>query len=115
MLLAADELQLTDLVDYLQEEIITNHIKYLKCHLVELLNTSLNLKSCKKLQQTITDHPELLFDTQDFVKLEHNFLESLLKQDKINTPEVKIWNKIIAWGITKTNGLTGAIDSWGER
>src|SRR6185295_12032035 len=95
MLHAADELQLTDLLDYLQQELIANHGNYVMDHLVELFRMSSTLKSCQKLHQhcehAIAANPELLFNAQDFTKLEHDPLKSLLMQDDIAMPEVEIW------------------------
>jgi hypothetical protein len=50
ILQAADELELLDLLDYLQQELIASHEAYLKSHLVELFRTTSCLGSCKKLQ-----------------------------------------------------------------
>src|SRR5689334_21055746 len=80
MLLAAGELQIIDLIDYLQQELITSHESYVMDHLVELFRTSSSLKSCQKLHQhcehAIAAKPELLFNAQDFTKLEHDPLKS---------------------------------------
>ena len=39
MLVAVDELQLMDLIDYLQKELISKHKDYVMDHLVELFQT----------------------------------------------------------------------------
>ena len=115
ILSAADELQLPDLVNYIQEELIANHTTYITHHLLDLYQTSSSLKSCQKLckycQETIAASPDLL-DSQEFNKLEHDSLKSLLMQDGLALPEIVIWNKVIAWGIANTNGLTADIESW---
>ena len=64
MLIAVDKLQLTELIDYLQKELIATHTTYLMDHLVELFRTSARLKSCQKLyqycEQAVAANPELL-------------------------------------------------------
>ena len=99
MLFAADEFQLTDFIDYIQQELIANHESYVKDHLVELFRTSSSLKSCQKLHQhcehAIAANPGLLFNAQDFTKLEHEPLKSLLMQDDIAMPEVEIWKRLL--------------------
>ena len=55
MFLAADELQLTDLLDYLQQELIANHENFVMDHLIELFQTLSSLKSCKKLYRYCED------------------------------------------------------------
>ena len=116
MLLAADELQLTNLIGYLQQELIANNKSYVMDHLVELFRTSSTLRSCQKLhqycEQAIAANPELLFNAQDFTKLKHASLKSLLKQDGIAMPEIEIWKKVITWGIANTDKLTANIDGW---
>ena len=118
VLLAADELQLTKLIDYLQKELIANHENFVMDHLVELFRTSSSLKSCQKLyqhcEQAIAAHPELLFNAQDFIKLEHDSLKSVLMQYALAMPEVEVWNKVVAWGTANTAGLTGNIDTWAK-
>lgn len=57
---------------------------------------------------------ELLFNSQDFIKLEHDSLKSLLKQDGIAMTEIEIWKKVVAWGIANADGLADDVNSWAK-
>src|SRR5689334_7531172 len=110
ILCAADELQLPDLVNYIEEELIANHTTYITHHLLDLYRASSRLKSCQKLckhcEKAIAASPGLLLDSQEFTKLDHDSLKSLLMQDGLALPDIEIWNTVIAWGIANTIGLT---------
>lgn len=116
LLLAIDELQLSALLEYTQDELITDHKDYLEQHLVEIFHTTANIASCKVLhnhcQQAISARPELLFNADDFTKLDHEAFKSLLQQDNLKMDEIDIWKKLISWGVAHTAELTAHLHTW---
>jgi len=102
LLQAADELELTVLLDCIQDELIEKHVDWVNNHLVELLRTCALLQSCKRLfehcQNKVSSSPSLIFESADFESVEHDVLKSLLENEKLNVDEIKVWEKMISWG-----------------
>ncbi|KAG9295684.1 hypothetical protein G9A89_003002 [Geosiphon pyriformis] len=105
LLVAADELILKNLIDYLEEYLIENHTKELEENFVSLHETSFTHDSFKKLQefcaQIAATNPTIIFKSQDFTSLNKSFLSSILSQDDLKMEESEIWEKIVEWGVAK--------------
>src|SRR5262245_36107296 len=85
ILLAADELELTVLLEYMQKELIDNFQDWLKRHVVKIIHATSRLASCKQLYdyclERVTETPELVFESSEFALLEHAVLKSLLERE----------------------------------
>lgn len=116
LLRAADELDLTVLLDHIQDELVEKHVNWVKNHLVELLHTCALLQSCKKLfeycQNEVSTNPSLIFESSDFQSVEHNVLKSLLENEDMNIDEIKVWDKIIDWGKGQLPELNSDYQTW---
>ncbi|KAG9290980.1 hypothetical protein G9A89_000135 [Geosiphon pyriformis] len=105
LLIAADELILKNLIDYLEEYLIENHTKELEENFASLHETSFTHDSFKKLQefcsQIAATNPTLIFKSQDFTSLNKSFLSSILSRDDFKMDESEIWEKVVEWGVAK--------------
>jgi hypothetical protein len=116
LLRAADELELTVFLDYIQKQLAKEHISWVNDHLVELLHTCTLLQSCKKLLEHCKDvfskSPGLIFDSADFTSLEHDELKALLQLEKLLVDEIRVWDKIIVWGTAQLPELSSDFQHW---
>ncbi|KAG9297876.1 hypothetical protein G9A89_000638 [Geosiphon pyriformis] len=109
LLIAADELILKNLIDYLQDYLIENHTKELEKNFASLHKTSFTHDSFKKLQefcfQIAATNSTLIFKSQDFTSLNKNDL----KMD-----ESEIWKKVVEWGVAKLVDFYNKVKPFGR-
>ncbi|RIA88530.1 hypothetical protein C1645_826214 [Glomus cerebriforme] len=53
--------------------------------------------------EKICENPKILFDSKNFINLKAPLLELLLKWDKLNMEEIKIWNNLLKWCFNQQN------------
>ncbi|PKC00596.1 hypothetical protein RhiirA5_427943 [Rhizophagus irregularis] len=113
IVIAADELQLIKLFQQLEEILTENKsawqpkdiIKvYQHDHFINLYNFALEL---------VCSNPKIIFESEEYLKIEKTFLIQLLKCDDLELEEIEIWEYLIKWGIKNTNSiLDGDITKW---
>ncbi|CAG8451144.1 4837_t:CDS:2 [Acaulospora morrowiae] len=108
LLTAADELTLTDLVDYIQDHIINMDRIWFQRNIVQVFNTV----SCHEvLFRKLLDHctkiiindPKILFTSGDFGQLNEDALLSIISQDTLRMKEIQIWEYLLKWGLAQSN------------
>ncbi|CAG8459673.1 14929_t:CDS:2, partial [Acaulospora colombiana] len=106
LLVATDELLLSELSDYVQEYLLCQEAGWLKDNIIVLWRKIHQYESCRKLQeyclQLICKEPRYLFDSDEFLTMDETLLIPFLKLDNLQISEVEIWNHIIRWGIAQT-------------
>ena len=104
-MVAADELLLQELVDYLQDHLIENEAKWMERHFELIHRTSFQFNSLLKLQKFCTDFmiksPEKVFESLDFTLIPEKSLISLIKRDDLQMKEVEVWEHVLKWGLEK--------------
>ncbi|CAB4404249.1 unnamed protein product [Rhizophagus irregularis] len=104
LIIASDELILTELCDYAQEYLLENRDDWLSSNPIEILNNStvLYLDSCKKLLNYCLEI--ICDDLQNYDKnINEQILIEILKRDEIQLDEMSLWNYVINWGIKQIN------------
>jgi BTB And C-terminal Kelch len=104
-LVAADELLLQELVEFLQEYLIKNKSEWMEQYFELTHRTSFQSNSLSELQNFCTDFmaksPEKIFKSLDFTSLPENSLISLIKRDDLQMKEVEVWEHVLKWGLEK--------------
>ncbi|GBB91475.1 hypothetical protein RclHR1_01880006 [Rhizophagus clarus] len=118
VLIAADELLLQELIDYLQEYLIENKSEWIEQNFELTLKTSFQTNSLLELQKFCTDFmaksPEKVFNSLDFTSLPENSLVSLIKRDDLQMKEVEIWEHVLKWGLEKHSTLLPDPVTWSD-
>ncbi|RIB22131.1 hypothetical protein C2G38_1028693 [Gigaspora rosea] len=57
-------------------------------------------------------YPNKIFDSENFTSLQENALVSLISRDDLQMEEVKIWNRVIEWGIAQNPDLPSNPEDW---
>ena len=109
VLVAANELLLQELVDYLQRYLIEVKFKWIEQNFERTYRTSLQYNSFLELQRFCADFmaksPEKIFKSLDFTSLPEKSLISLIKRDDLQMDEVKIWERVLKWGLAQNPTL----------
>ncbi|CAG8799097.1 2242_t:CDS:2, partial [Gigaspora margarita] len=102
LLVAADELLIQKLIDFIQEFLIKNSCKFLQQSPIKMVHFITHNKRFNELNEayleTICEKPKLLFDSEEFLSLEEDALKLIIKCDNLDMKECDIWRKMVEWG-----------------
>jgi len=117
-LVAADELLLQELVEFLQEYLIENKSEWIEQHFELTHRTSFQSNSLSELQKFCTDlmakSPEKIFKSLDFTSLPEKSLISFIKRDDLQMKETKIWEHVLNWCLEKNPTLLPNPITWSD-
>ncbi|CAG8574844.1 uncharacterized protein OCT59_014930 [Rhizophagus irregularis] len=109
LMLISDVLLLLEFFDFLRSKLDEKKNKNKEWSdedIFPILKTSYRIPSTQDLylicQDVFAERPSILFDSPDFVHIEEELLLRILKLDMLCIPEIKIFNKLIEWGIANT-------------
>ena len=118
LLIAADELFLQELIDYLQKYLIENESEWVEQHFELIHRTSFQFNSLSELQRFCTDFmaksPEKIFKSFDFTSLPEKSLVSLIKRDDLQMKEVEVWEHVLKWGLAQNPTLIPDPSAWSD-
>ncbi|CAG8471169.1 6703_t:CDS:2 [Acaulospora colombiana] len=116
ILVAADELGLSELFDCIQEYLILTMENSLLQNFGLIHKIASQHESFKRLQKfcanAITYLPYTIFQAEDFDFLGQDALISLLKHEDLPIEEGEVWDIIIRWGMAQIPTLPSAITDW---
>ncbi|EXX68517.1 uncharacterized protein OCT59_029156 [Rhizophagus irregularis] len=118
VLVAADQLFLKELIDYLQKYLIENKSEWMEQYFEHIYRTSSQSNSLLELQQYCIDFmaksPEKIFKSLDFTSLSEKSLVSLIKRDDLQIKEVEVWEHVLKWGLGKNPTLLPDPTIWSD-
>ncbi|RHZ87329.1 hypothetical protein Glove_37g111 [Diversispora epigaea] len=104
ILITSRELDLDELVEYLQTHLSTNNASWLRLNFAHVYQTSF-LKNFEIIQKfcnnIIAKHPDTIFESENFNSLPEDVLISIIRLDDLQLEEDKIWDYVIQWGKDK--------------
>ncbi|GES90255.1 hypothetical protein GLOIN_2v1481345 [Rhizophagus clarus] len=116
ILIAADQLHLQELIDYLQEYLIENNSKWMEQHFELVNRVSFQSNCLLNLQQFCTNFmaksPEKVFESLDFTSLPEKSLVSLIRRDDLQMKEVEVFGYVLKWGLAQNQNLISDSNSW---
>ncbi|CAB5179785.1 unnamed protein product [Rhizophagus irregularis] len=118
VLVAADQILLQELIDYLQTYLIENKSEWMEQYFELIHQTSFQSNSLLALQQYCTNFmakfPEKIFKSLDFTSISENSLVSLIKRDDLQMKEIEIWEQVLKWGLEKNHKLLPDPTTWSD-
>ncbi|GBC03052.1 hypothetical protein RclHR1_04970006 [Rhizophagus clarus] len=118
ILVAADQLNLQELIDYLQKYLIENKSEWVEQHFELIYQTGFQSNSLLELQQYCTNlmakSPEKIFKSLDFTSLSEKSLISLIKRDDLQMKEIEVWEHVLKWGLKKNPTLLPDPTTWSD-
>ncbi|CAG8471559.1 5714_t:CDS:2 [Cetraspora pellucida] len=102
ILIAADELNLGPLLNRVNDYLISKHAEFLRKDPGQILKIIFKYESCSKLRnyclETISEFPEILFSSTDFLSLDKSIFLLLLERDELKMENIEIWKYMLTWG-----------------
>jgi hypothetical protein len=118
VLLAADELLIQEIVDYLQKYLIENKSNWMEQHFELVHRKSFQSNSLLQLQQFCTDFmaksPEKVFKSLDFTSLSEKSLIQLVKRDDLQMKEIEVWEHVLKWSLAQNPTLLLDPNTWSD-
>ncbi|RHZ71576.1 hypothetical protein Glove_256g115 [Diversispora epigaea] len=116
ILIASNELELDELIEYLQTHFVNNGASWLRLNFSQVYRTSYQVECFKIIRDfcdnIIAKYPNTIFESENFHSLPEDTLISILKKDDLQLEESKIWEYVIEWGKAKNPTLPTSIDKW---
>ncbi|CAB4437677.1 unnamed protein product [Rhizophagus irregularis] len=116
ILVAANELNIQELIPYLQSFLIKNNTNWIEQNFNLIYQTSFEYDSFLDLQkfctELISEHPEKIFNSPNFTSIPEKALISLIQHDNLQMGEVQVWEHVLKWGIAKNPGLSSDPSSY---
>uniref|UniRef100_U9UJI4 Serine-enriched protein n=1 Tax=Rhizophagus irregularis (strain DAOM 181602 / DAOM 197198 / MUCL 43194) TaxID=747089 RepID=U9UJI4_RHIID len=121
LLIAADEINLDELVDYIQNHIITLDQEWFKRNEIKLYNTLSRYQGVfnilyEHFEDLISNNPDKFLNNFNlFSELEDDALLSLIQSDNFKMDEIEIWDNLLKWAITKNPNVSNDTTLWNSK
>src|SRR5579871_6453264 len=107
LLIAVDELNIQQLISYVQEFLIEYKAEFLQQNPTGILETIHQHETFTDLWnfclEEICKEPKILFNSDKFINLKAALLEVLLKRDDLIMDEIEIWESLLKWCFAQQN------------
>ena len=94
---------------YLQSFLIENKSNWMEQNFNLIYQTSVEDGSFVELQKfctdLITDKPEKIFNSLDFISIPEKALVSLIQNDNLQADEIQVWEHVLKWGLAQNPEL----------
>ncbi|RIB06073.1 hypothetical protein C2G38_542766 [Gigaspora rosea] len=118
LLIVSNEFGLEELVKHAQLFLLKNNASWLCINFSRVYQASFKYANFIALQHLCTNiislHPNILFDSDEFINLSEDVLIFILKLDNLQIDEGKIWDHVIKWGIAQNPTLPSNLDQWSD-
>src|SRR5215469_6005664 len=118
LLIAVDELNIQQLISYIQEYLIEHQTVFLYQDPISILETVYQHETFTDLWdyclEKICVEPKILFDSDKFINLKASLLELLLKRDDLNIDEIEVWESLLRWCLTQQNIINDDPTKWSK-
>ena len=107
LLIAIDELNIQQLISYVQEFLIEHQAEFLQQNPSGILETVYQHETFTDLWnfclEKICKEPKILFNSDNFINLKAPLLELLLKRNDLDIDEIEIWESLLRWCFIQQN------------
>jgi hypothetical protein len=109
ILVAASELNLQELVTYLQGFLIKNKTEWMEQNFNLIYQISIENVSFLGLQEYCTNLiskvPDKIFKSLDFSLVLEKLLISLIQNNDLQINKIQVWENVLKWGLAQNSGL----------
>ncbi|GES99067.1 BTB/POZ domain-containing protein [Rhizophagus clarus] len=103
--IAADELELLEAFQQLEEILTENKSAWRTKDIIKVCQLDHFTNLYDFTIELVSNNPKMIFDTEEYLKMEETSLIKLLKCNELKLEEIKIWEYLIKWGIKNTNSI----------
>ncbi|CAG8445547.1 8026_t:CDS:2, partial [Acaulospora morrowiae] len=115
-ILAADKLELNELVNYLQNVLIEDRTEWLYKNMDKIyarISNHPSLKTFKNFyKDIIRNNIELMFQSDNFINIPLSDVILMVSRDDLLVDEVKIWNQVVKWCVSQFPDLSRNPEHW---
>ncbi|PKK56721.1 hypothetical protein RhiirC2_799416 [Rhizophagus irregularis] len=97
VIISADELELLELYQQLEEVLLWNILEWKTKDIVKFLQCDKFVNLYKVSIDLLCNNPKVIFESDDFLKMEETKLVQFLRCDYLKLEEIKIWEYLIKW------------------
>ena len=116
-LITANELNLQELVDYLQTFLIEDKANSIEQNFILVYQTIYENNSFLELQKYCTDliskEPDKIFDSPNFSSIPEKLLISLIQNDNLQASGI-VWENVLKWGLAQNPELPSDPESFSK-
>ncbi|RHZ82639.1 hypothetical protein Glove_106g18 [Diversispora epigaea] len=118
LMILADEFEFEELFKQVEIYLTETKASWLRGHFSLIYHTIFKQNNNKfKLLENfcndiIAEYPNIIFDSEDFNSLSESAFVSIIKMDNLQMEEIKIWDKVIQWGINQNPELPSELEKW---
>ena len=117
LLIAVDELNIQQLIPYIQEFLIEHQTEFLYQNPIGILETVYQHETFTSLWnfclEKICKEPKILFNSDNFINLKAQLLELLLKRDDLYMDEIEICESLLNWCFAQQN-VNNYSENWSK-
>ncbi|GBB84335.1 hypothetical protein RclHR1_10960004 [Rhizophagus clarus] len=110
ILKAASELNLEELINYLQTFLIENETNWVEQSFNIIYQMSFEYNCLSNLQKFCTEltsnEPEKIFKSINFTSIPEKLLVSLVQNDHLRMDEIQVWEHVLRWGLSQNPELS---------
>lgn len=112
LLVASDELLVTELTDILQQHLITYYSQHIEMHALRVLQVA-DQHSWPLLKHYCMDvickDPYPVFFSDQLANIDEALLIEVLKCDELRMKEIDVWECVVAWGLLQVAKMGGGL------
>jgi hypothetical protein len=118
LLIAADEINLDELINYIQDYIVKLNKRWSEKDIIELFNILSRHQEVFKVlyvyfRDIISKNPKRFFNESNlFIELKNDALISLIQNDNFDMEEIEIWDNLLKWAISKNPTISTNTSLW---
>ncbi|EXX73348.1 hypothetical protein RirG_061100 [Rhizophagus irregularis DAOM 197198w] len=109
ILVAANELNLQELIPYLESFLIENKKDWMEQNFDLIYKSSFENDSFSKLQKYCTDliskEPIKIFNSLNFFSIPEKLLITIIQNENLQLSEIQVWERVIEWGLAQNLDL----------
>ncbi|RIA94269.1 hypothetical protein C1645_818259 [Glomus cerebriforme] len=109
ILVTANELNLQELIPYLESFLIENKTNWMEQNFDLIYKTCFEIDSFLELQKYCTDliskEPIKIFNSPNFSSIPEKLLISLIQNNNLQINEIQVWELVLKWGLAQNPGL----------
>ncbi|EXX63040.1 uncharacterized protein OCT59_011694 [Rhizophagus irregularis] len=118
VLVAASELNLQELITYLQFYLIENKTNWMEQNFNLIYQTSYENDSFLELQKYCTDliskGPDKIFNSLNFSSIPEKLLVTIIQSDNRQISEIQIWEYVLEWGLAQNLDLPSDLTNFSK-
>ncbi|CAB4407629.1 unnamed protein product [Rhizophagus irregularis] len=118
LLVAANELNLQELITYIQSHLVENEMNWMEQHFNLIYRTSFENDSFFGLQrycnELISKKPEKDIQIARFQFNPENLLISVIRENNLQMSEIQIWEHVLKWGLAQNPELPSDVTNYSK-